>query len=51
MSPPAPTPTPTLYVGQVSNVLGSMPLMPLFLVGNATLTVTDDPIRAPKVSA
>jgi hypothetical protein len=28
-----PTPTPTLYVGRVSNVLGRVPLMPLFLKG------------------
>jgi len=34
-----PTPTPTLYVGQVCNVLGRVPSMPLFLLGNATPTI------------
>jgi hypothetical protein len=34
-----PTKTPTFYVGQVSNVLGRVPLMPLFLLGNATPTI------------
>jgi hypothetical protein len=34
-----PTPTRTLYVGQVSNVLGRVPLMPLFLLGNTTPTI------------
>ena len=34
-----PTPTPTLYVGQVSNALSRVQLMPLFLLGNATPTI------------
>ena len=34
-----PAPTPTLYVGQVSDVLGRVPLMPLLLHGNATPTI------------
>ena len=34
-----PSPTPILYVGPVSNVLGRVPLMPLFLRGNSTLTI------------
>ena len=34
-----PTPTPTLYMGQVSNVLGCVPSMPLFFHGNATPTI------------
>ena len=34
-----PTPTPTLYVGQVSDVLGRVPLMPLFLDCNTTPTI------------
>jgi hypothetical protein len=34
-----PTPTPTLYMGQVSNVLGRVPLMPLFLLGNTSPTI------------
>ena len=40
-----PTPTPTLYVGQVSNVLGRVPLM------SPRQRYTNDPILAPKVSA
>ena len=34
-----PSPTPMLYVGPVSNVLGRVPLMPLFLRGNITPTI------------
>ena len=34
-----PSPTPILYVGPVSNVLGRVPLMPLFLRGNSTPTI------------
>ena len=33
----APSPTPILYVGLAANVLGRVPLMPLFLLGNYTL--------------
>ena len=35
----APSPTPILYVGLAANVLGRVPLMPLFLLGNYTLTI------------
>ena len=31
-----PSPTPILYVGLAANVLGRVPLMPLFLLGNYT---------------
>ena len=34
-----PSPTPVLYVGPISNVLGRVPLMPLFLHGNSTPTI------------
>jgi hypothetical protein len=34
-----PSPTPILYVGPISNVLGRVPLMPLFLHGNSTPTI------------
>ena len=38
-----PSPTPILYVGLVADVLGRVPLMPgimpLFLLGNSTLTI------------
>ena len=34
-----PSPTPILYVGLISNVLGRVPLMPLFLHGNSTPTI------------
>jgi hypothetical protein len=34
-----PSPTPILYVGPVANVLGRVPLMPLFLHGNSTPTI------------
>ena len=31
-----PSPTPILYVGHATNVLGRVPLMPLFLLGNSS---------------
>ncbi len=31
-----PTPTPCLYVANVQNIVGRVPLMPLFLAGNST---------------
>ena len=31
-----PSPTPILYVGLAPDVLGRVPLMPLFLLGNST---------------
>ena len=34
-----PSPTPILYVGLVADVLGRVPLMPLFLPGNSTPTI------------
>ena len=34
-----PSLTPILYVGPISNVLGRVPLMPLFLHGNSTPTI------------
>ena len=34
-----PSPTPILYVGPISNVLGRVPLMPLFLHSNSTPTI------------
>ena len=34
-----PSPTPILYVGLVADVLGRVPLMPLFLLGNSTPTI------------
>ena len=34
-----PSPTPILHVGPVSNVLGRVPLMPLFLIRNSTPTI------------
>ena len=34
-----PSPMPILYVGLVANVLGRVPLMPLFLLGNSTPTI------------
>jgi hypothetical protein len=37
-----PAPTPTLYVGQASNVPGRVPSMPLFLLGNATPTIAHE---------
>ena len=36
---PSPTGTPILYVGLVADVLGRVPLMPLFLLGNSTPTI------------
>ena len=33
------SPTPILYLGLAANVLGRVPLMPLFLVGNSFLTI------------
>ena len=33
------SPTPILYVGLVADVLGRVPLMPLFLLGNSTPTI------------
>ncbi len=34
-----PSPTPCLYVAPVENMVGRVPLMPLFLAGNATHTI------------
>ena len=34
-----PSPTPCLYVAPVENMVGRVPLMPLFLAGNATQTI------------
>ena len=34
-----PSPTPCLYVALVKNMVGRVPLMPLFLAGNATPTI------------
>jgi hypothetical protein len=34
-----PSPTPILYVGLATDVLGRVPLMPLFLLGNSTPTI------------
>ena len=34
-----PSPTPILSVGLAADVLGHVPLMPLFLLGNSTLTL------------
>ena len=34
-----PSPTPILYVGLAAVVLGRVPLMPLFLLGNSTPTI------------
>ena len=34
-----PSPTPILYVGPISNVLGRVPLLSLFLHGNSTPTI------------
>jgi hypothetical protein len=34
-----PSPTPILYVGPIANMLGRVPLMPLFLHGNSTPTI------------
>jgi hypothetical protein len=34
-----PSPTPRLYVAPVENMVGRVPLMPLFLAGNATPTI------------
>jgi hypothetical protein len=34
-----PSPTPCLYVAPVENMVGRVPLMPLFLAGNATATM------------
>ena len=34
-----PSPTPCLYVAPVENMVGRVPLMPLFLAGNATPTI------------
>ena len=34
-----PSPTPYLYVAPVENMVGRVPLMPLFLAGNATSTI------------
>ena len=35
-----PSPTPCLYVALVENIVGRVPLMPLFLAGNATPTIS-----------
>jgi hypothetical protein len=35
-----PSPTPCLYVADVQNMVGRVPLMPLFLAGNATPTIS-----------
>ena len=34
-----PYPTPSLYVGLVTDILGRAPLMPCFMAGNSTLTI------------
>ena len=34
-----PSPPPILYVGLFADVLGRVPLMPLFLLGNSTPTI------------
>jgi hypothetical protein len=34
-----PSPTPILYVGPIANLLGRVPLMPLFLLGNSAPTI------------
>jgi hypothetical protein len=34
-----PSPTPCLYVADVQNMVGRVPLMPLFLAGNSTPTI------------
>ena len=34
-----PSPTPILYAGLAADVLGRVPLMPLFLLGNSTQTI------------
>ncbi len=34
-----PSPTPCLYVADVQNMMGRVPLMPLFLAGNSTPTI------------
>ena len=34
-----PSPTPCLYVAPAENMVGRVPLMPLFLAGNATKTI------------
>ncbi len=34
-----PSPTPCLYVAPAENMVGRVPLMPLFLAGNATPTI------------
>jgi hypothetical protein len=34
-----PSPTPCLYVAQAENMVGRVPLIPLFLAGNATPTI------------
>ena len=36
-----PSPTPILYVGPASNVLGRVPLMQLFLIGDSAPTILD----------
>ncbi len=36
---PSPTWTPCLYVADVQNMVGRVPLMPLFLAGNSTPTI------------
>jgi len=41
-----PSPTPILYVGPISNVLGRVPLMPLFLHGNSTQTIPHDSVTS-----
>jgi len=41
-----PSPTPILYVGPISNVLGRVPLMPLFLHGNSTPTIPHDSVTS-----
>ena len=34
-----PSPTPCLYVAPVQNMVGRVPVIPLFLAGNSTLTI------------
>ena len=38
-----PSSTPIMYVGLAANVLGRVPLMPLFLLGNYTPTIPHQP--------
>ncbi len=41
-----PLPTPCLYVADVQNMMGRVPLMPLFLAGNLTPTILTYSARA-----